>query len=126
MHDMSVAQMVAEEVTEKLAGKSPKSIEIEMDVGALRFHDTSQVDFWIKELLQKEFGRKLKVKTSIGTLDAKIKCGCGFRGKVYDVEADDELSHHGIYDMKCPSCGSDEYDLVQGNEVLLKRINVTE
>lgn len=126
MHDMSVAQMVAEEIVSKLEGKKPKSIEIEMDVGTLRFHDTSQVEFWVNELLKKEFGNELKVKANIGVIEPMIKCDCGFEGKVYDVHTDDELAHHGIYDMKCPKCSSDEYELSQGNEVVLKKINVTE
>lgn len=124
MHDMSVAYSVSEEVKQKLEGKSPKKIDIVMSVGSLRFHDTSQVDFWIRELLQQEFGKALEVKTNIGTIEAEIKCDCGFLGKVYDVHVDDDLAHNGIFDLKCPKCSSpDEYSLIQGNEIVLKKIS---
>ncbi|UCD03013.1 MAG: hydrogenase maturation nickel metallochaperone HypA [Candidatus Aenigmatarchaeota archaeon] len=124
MHDRSVAYSVSEEVKQKLEGKSPKKIEIVMSVGSLKFHDTTQVDFWIRELLQKEFGRELKVSTNIGTIDAIIKCDCGFKGKVYDIPVDEDLAHNGIFDLKCPKCSSpDEYNLVQGNEIVLKKIS---
>lgn len=126
MHDMSVAQMVAEEVISKLEGKKPKSINIEMDVGSLRFHDTSQVEFWIKELLQQEFGKKLKVSADIKKLDSKIRCDCGYEGDADESGNDHELMHQGVFTMKCPGCGSDEYEITQGNEVVLKKINVTE
>ncbi|UCD03201.1 MAG: hypothetical protein JSV63_01015, partial [Candidatus Aenigmatarchaeota archaeon] len=61
MHDMSVAYSVSEEVKHKLEGKNPKKVDIVMSVGSLKFHDTAQIDFWVRELLQKEFGRELKV-----------------------------------------------------------------
>ena len=127
MHDMSVAQMVAEEVISNLEGKKkPKRIGIEMDVGSLKFHDTDQVEFWIKELLQKEYGKRLKVSAEITKLGSEIKCECGFEGAPNEKENDHELSHQGVYTMKCPSCGSDEYSITQGTEVVLKKINVTE
>ncbi|MCD6495898.1 MAG: hydrogenase maturation nickel metallochaperone HypA [Candidatus Aenigmarchaeota archaeon] len=126
MHDITVAQSVAEEIIEKLRGKRPKSITVEMDVGALRFHDTTQVGFWLKELLRKEFGKKLRVSSKIGVLEAKIRCECGYEGPVEDIQTDHELMHQGIYTMKCPKCGSEDYELAQGNEIVLKKINVTE
>ena len=122
MHDMSVAKMVAEEVVSKLEGKKPEKISVEMDVGSLRFHDTSQVEFWIKELLHAELGKKVKVNASINKLRSEIKCSCGFEGKPNEKENNHELLHQGIFTMKCPNCGSDEYELVQGNEVVLKKI----
>ncbi|MBN1896250.1 MAG: hydrogenase maturation nickel metallochaperone HypA [Candidatus Aenigmarchaeota archaeon] len=126
MHDMSVAQMVADEVISKLEGRKPKSISIEMDVGSLRFHDTSQVGFWLKEFLQQEFGKKLKVSADIEKIDPMIKCSCGYEGAVNEHENDHDLMHQGIFTMKCPECRSDGYEITSGNEVILKKINVTE
>lgn len=127
MHDMSVAQMVAEEVISKLEGKKkPKVIGIEMDVGSLRFHDTSEVEFWIRELLRQEFGKRLKVKADIKKLDSKIRCECGYEGDADESQNDHELMHQGVFTMKCPECDSDGYEIIQGNEVVLKKINVSE
>ncbi len=126
MHDMSVAQMVTEEVISKLEGKKPKSIGIEMDVGSLRFHDTTEVEFWIKELLRQHFGKKLKVSAEITRIDSKIRCQCGYEGDADESQNDHELLHQGVFTMKCPECDSENYEIIQGNEVVLKRINVTE
>jgi Zn finger protein HypA/HybF involved in hydrogenase expression len=126
MHDMSVAQMVAEEVISKLEGKKPKGIGVEMDVGSLRFHDTAEVEFWIREMLRQHFGRRLRVSADIRKLDARIKCECGYEGDIDESQNDHELLHQGIFTMKCPECDSENYEIVQGNEVLLKKINVTE
>lgn len=127
MHDMSVAQMVAEEVISKLEGrKKPKSINIEMDVGSLRFHDTTEVEFWTRELLQQHFGKKLKVSADIKKLDSKIRCECGYEGDADESQNDHDLMHQGIFTMKCPKCSSEDYEIVQGNEVVLKKINVSE
>ncbi len=126
MHDMSVAQMVVDEVTSRLREKRIKKIEIEMEAGSLRFHDTTQVEFWIRELLRQEFGKNLKVSVKIAKVEPRIKCGCGYRGAVDEEENDHELMHQGIFTMKCPKCSSEDYEIVQGNDVVLKKINVTE
>jgi Zn finger protein HypA/HybF involved in hydrogenase expression len=130
MHDISVAQAVAGEIIGKLkarGGKArPKRIEISMELGKLRFHDTSQVEFWLNELLKKELGEKLSVKADIKIIEPEIKCRCGYKGKVEDVSADEELSHHGVYVMNCPKCNSDDYELVSGNECRVLNVKVTE
>ncbi len=126
MHDISVAQSVAGQIIEKLKGRKPKRIEISMQVGKLRFHDTSQVEFWLDELLKKEFGEKLKVKADIRIIEPRIKCSCGFEGPVESVHTDEDSAHHGVYVMNCPKCGSDDYELVSGNECEVKDVRVTE
>ncbi len=123
---MSVAQAVSEGIIEKLKGKRPKKIDIKMEVGKLRFHNTDQVEFWLNEILRKEFGDQLSVKADIKVIEPTIKCSCGYNGSVEDVHTDEEGSHHGIYEMKCPKCGSDEYELASGNECNIISVNVTE
>ncbi len=126
MHDISVAQAVSADIIEKLRGRKPKKIEIFMEVGKLRFHDTSQVEFWLNELLKKEFGEKLAVKADIKIIEPKIKCRCGFQGSVESVRTDEDSAHHGVYVMNCPKCNSDDYELVSGNECNVKDVRVTE
>lgn len=122
MHDVSVAQAVAEAVTKKLKGKPVKEIEIDLEVGQLRFHDPGQVKFWIKEILKKEIGENLKVKTSIRVIKPDIRCKCGFKGPAGSVKTTAELAHHGIYEMKCPKCGSQDVEIEKGNECLLRGV----
>ena len=128
MHDISVAQAVAGEITEKIRARKgrPRLIDISMEVGKLRFHDTSQVEFWLNEILKKEFGEGLEVKADIKVIEPSIKCVCGYEGSVESVHADHDSAHHGVYVMKCPKCGSDDYELSSGNECRIIDVRVTE
>jgi Zn finger protein HypA/HybF involved in hydrogenase expression len=124
MHDVSVAQAVADAVLKKLKGKKIKGIEIDLDVGMLRFHDPEQVKFWIKEILRKEMGEGLDVRTSIKVIKPGIKCGCGFKGTTNSVETTEELAHHGVYEIKCPKCRSLDVEVKHGNECLIRSIRL--
>jgi len=128
MHDMSVAQSVCGEIIPRLKKKKPSRISIEMEVGELRFHSTEQVEFWIKEIMKKEVGEGIEIKVSIEKVEPEIKCRCGFQGKVdhEHVHTTEELSHHGVFEMKCPKCGSEDYEIVKGNDVLLKNVKIAE
>lgn len=125
MHDISVARAVADGIIKKLKGKAAKSIEIDLGVGQLRFHDTEQVSFWIIEILKKEYGSGLKVKTKIEVIEPSIECECGFVGPVGSVDTSDELAHHGIYDIVCPECGSNEIEIEKGNECLIREVRIS-
>ena len=125
MHDISVAQAVADGIIQKLEGKTAKRIEIDLGVGKLRFHDTGQVSFWINEILKKEFGPGLKVKTTIEVIEPGISCECGFLGPAGSIEISDELAHHGIYEIECPKCGSHEIEIEKGNECLIREVRVS-
>lgn len=122
MHDISVAQVVVDTVIKELEGKDFSRIEIDLVVGELRFHDTEQVDFWIKELLKENFKKNIEVKTRIEVVKPKINCKCGYIGEVKSDNTHDELAHHGLLDLNCPQCNSHEIALEKGNECILKRI----
>ena len=126
MHDISVAQAVVDGIIKKLGGKAKtvKGIEIDLGVGQLRFHDPEQVKFWIDEILKKEIGPGLEVRTRIDVIEPGIRCKCGFKGPAGSVKTSDELAHHGIYEIKCPGCGSHDVEIVKGNDVFIKDVRL--
>ena len=123
MHDISVAQAVTDAIIKSLKGKVPKELGIELEVGKLRFHDTEQVKFWIDEILRKEIGKGLRVNTSISVIEPSIRCECGYEGGAGDAHTDSELSHHGIFEIKCPKCGSPDTTIKNGKECQLRRLS---
>ncbi len=125
MHDISVAQAVAEAVLKRLGGKKAGSIEIELGVGQLRFHDPEQVGFWIREILKKEIGKDVKVRTSIEVIKPELRCGCGFKGEAELEGGSHELAHHGVYEMRCPKCGSADAEVEHGDECVIKKVVVS-
>jgi Zn finger protein HypA/HybF involved in hydrogenase expression len=125
MHDISVAKAVAGAIAAKIKRKKPKVIEIDLALGFLRFHDPEQVRFWIEEMLKEELGRDLKVNTSISVIEPEIACVCGFRGKPERIETEEGLSHHGIFEMHCPRCGSHDVDAEHGSECLLRSVKIS-
>jgi Zn finger protein HypA/HybF involved in hydrogenase expression len=125
MHDVSVAQAIADEVLKRLGGKRPEEIGIELVLGSLRFHDTEQVEFWLNEIMGRELGKSVKITLKARTAEPRIRCRCGYIGKVEDVGTTEELAHHGVYEMKCPKCGSKEYEITSGDECLLKKVTIS-
>ena len=126
MHDISVAQAVADSITKKLKEKAreAKAIDIDLSVGRLRFHDPEKVRFWINEILNKENGPGLKVTTSIEVIEPSIKCQCGFEGTAGSIDTSEELAHHGIFEIECPECGSHEVEIQHGNEVSIRDVRI--
>lgn len=123
MHDISAAQAVAEAILKSLKGKVPKRLDIELELGKLRFHDPEQVKFWIDEILRKEIGKDLVIKTSISVVEPVISCECGYEGGAGDSGTDSGLSHHGILEIRCPECGSPDNSIKNGNECNLRRVS---
>ncbi|HDD46569.1 MAG TPA: hypothetical protein ENG42_03765 [Candidatus Aenigmarchaeota archaeon] len=120
MHDISAAQIIAEEVIKKIKGKDIKKIEISVVLGLLRYHNIENVKFYIEEILKKELG-DLEIKIDIHIAKPKIECECGFKGSLEHVK-DSQLFHYGIHDISCPACNSNKIKINGGNECLIKRI----
>ena len=122
MHDIALMQSIADAVAEKLRGKKVKEISLGISIGALHFVDSQHAEFWLRQLLRKEFGEKLKVKAGIETIKPEIRCGCGFRGAVKSFSATHEMAHAGLVEMRCPKCGSREAEIVKGKECLIEEL----
>ena len=119
---MSVAKAVTDAVKKKLGGNVPKKVKVFLEVGRLRFHDTEQVDFWIGEMIRNEIDEGIDVATDITVVDPIIVCGCGYAGSMPTDDDAAELAHHGILEMKCPSCGSTDTTVKNGNECRITKL----
>ncbi len=122
MHDIALMQSIADAVAEKLKGQKVREIKLGIAIGALHFVDSEHAEFWLQQLLRKQFGDKLKTKISVEILKPEIKCGCGFQGAVEKFNATHEMAHAGLIEIKCPKCGSKEAEIVKGKECVIKEI----
>ncbi|MCX6798500.1 MAG: hydrogenase/urease maturation nickel metallochaperone HypA [Candidatus Diapherotrites archaeon] len=122
MHDAAVVQGIAGAVLGKLRGRKIKELKLVVAVGALRHIHDDDLVFWLTEMLRKEFGEGLEVKVSVETVRPSIKCGCGFKGAVKNFTVTHDMAHLGLWEMGCPKCGCKEFELLGGNDVLLKKI----
>ena len=122
MHDIALMQSIADAVTEKLKGEKVKEIKLGIAIGALRFVEAEHAKFWLQQLLRKQFGDKLKTKISVETVKPEIKCARGFQGAVEKFNATHEMAHAGIFEIRCPKCGSKEAEIVKGKECLIEEL----
>ncbi len=122
MHDVAVIQGIADAVAEKLKGKRIKEMQLEIAIGALRFVEEEHAQFWLDELLKKEFGPDLKLKINLETIKPAIRCSCGFSGQVDSFKTTHEMAHQGVFEMHCPKCNSEEFELLHGKECLVKEL----
>jgi Zn finger protein HypA/HybF involved in hydrogenase expression len=124
MHDIALMQSIADAVAEKLKGQKVKEIKLCIAIGALHFVEAEHAKFWLQQLLCKQFGDKLKTKIRVEAIKPEIKCGCGFQGAVKSFETTHEAAHAGIFEIRCPKCGSKEAEIVKGKECVIKEITV--
>ncbi|MFA4855450.1 MAG: hydrogenase/urease maturation nickel metallochaperone HypA [archaeon] len=120
MHDIAIIQGILDAVLERAKGRNLKLIELDIEIGALKFVEPENARFWLKEMLKKEFGPKLRAKISIKTIEPEIKCKCGFQGNAKEVHATHDMVHAGIFEMHCPKCNGHDFETVKGKEVLIR------
>jgi len=121
-NDIAIIQGILDAVFEKARVLKPKSIKLHICIGALKFVEPENARFWLEEMLKKEFGPDLKLNIKIEIIHPEIKCKCGFTGKVEHFHADHDMVHAGLVEMSCPKCKSEEFDLINGKEVLIKEM----
>ena len=123
MHDIAIIQGILDAVLEHAKGKNVEEIELDAEIGALKFVEPENAKFWLEEMLKKELGQNLKTKISIKTIPPAIKCNCGFEGVVEKLHATHEMMHAGLFEMHCPKCNNKDYEITGGEQVLIKRLD---
>ncbi|MCD6508660.1 hydrogenase maturation nickel metallochaperone HypA [Candidatus Poribacteria bacterium] len=122
MHELSVAQEIAHLVLDAASQKGAKSVlKIELEIGELSFLSLEQMRFWLKTCLENTIASEAKVILS--TVKPVVRCdSCGYEG---DIQVDDDPALHFILPvLSCPRCGSDDVEIVQGRDCVLRRIEV--
>ncbi|MFH1424128.1 MAG: hydrogenase/urease maturation nickel metallochaperone HypA [archaeon] len=118
MHDVSVSDSIVKAVAEKAKEFGDKKVlNVEASLGELMNLEPEKVQFWLKELFEKELGYAPEVKVNI--VPAKLICdACGYDG---NVEYDKSLHEVHAHDLICPQCG-EQMRIIKGRECCVDSI----
>ncbi len=133
MHEWALAEAVIRTALALLEREKAKEIlEVEVLIGELQ-----QVDIDIFEMALNELKKETPMEKALITIKkepARFKCrSCGTEWSLSEVE--DELSEEEVESIhfipelahafiKCPNCGSPDFDVVQGRGVWIGKIEV--
>jgi len=112
MHEFGIAQNIFNAVFREVKKRNiSKVISIELEVGRLTAIVPSALEFCFETISQGTLleGAKLNI------VDIPLKMKCNRCGNVYEVED---------YSYKCPMCEGEDYEMVSGDELLIKRLEV--
>jgi len=129
MHEVSIAHMLLEAVLKNTSGRV---IEIEVEIGELRMINVDALKFAFSVL--SEGTRAEKAKIIIKRKKPKFKClNCGHTwSPILESLNEDQktLIHFGALAysliLKCPKCGSNDFEIIEGDEIIITRIKFTE
>jgi hydrogenase nickel incorporation protein HypA/HybF len=128
MHEWALAEAVIAAVSEIVAKEGLKEVrEVKIKVGELQQVELDILEFALSQLKPDNFK---SVKFKIEVAEAKLKCRvCEhkwvFRKEKLDAKAAEaihfvpEIAHTYI---KCPKCGSPDFEILQGRGVWLESI----
>ncbi len=120
MHEFSTMQNILNTILDEAYKYKAKKInKIVIEIGELTFLAEEQLKFAFEIL--KEGTIFENAELIIKKLDAKIRCKCGYEGKVkYAIKEDFHL-YFPI--LKCPICGG-EVEIIKGRECLVKKVEM--
>lgn len=122
MHEMSVAQHIAEAVLR--AAKKEEAVRvarINLEIGELTFLNPEQVIFWLAELFKdtEAEGAEIVQKTVL----AKVHCSkCGYEGPLSVKE--DPLFHYSLPVFACPRCEKGSLEILEGRDCTVSFIEI--
>lgn len=135
MHELSIATSIFEAVLEVAAKHSAKRVvEVNLEIGELTLLNPDQLSMAF-DLLSKGTvaeGSKLNIEV----VKARAKCTkCGFEWELKISSMSPSMSHmlaltcpacdFKVYARStCPNCGSEDYDIVRGKELVIKSIKI--
>jgi hydrogenase nickel incorporation protein HypA/HybF len=130
MHEWSLAQAVVNAVADHCVRNNARKVEAIVVLGELQQIDVSVFKLALKEILEAQGMRKIRIK--IEHQQAVFKCrACGFqwsfsRTKKSLQASDAELIHfipevsHAY--IRCPKCKSPDFEIVRGRGLWIKEI----
>lgn len=122
MHEFSMATQIIDKALEIAKEKKAKKVKsIEISVGELILLGEDQLEFWLKEILNKKKITK-DAKIKINPVKALVKCNkCGYTG---NLKPDSKHDHHSHPVFSCPNCGDSALDIKEGRDCVIKRVQV--
>jgi hydrogenase nickel incorporation protein HypA/HybF len=136
MHEISLALAIFETVKEILEEKEGKEvIELEIELGGLTMISPSQLKFALETIYEDEPPFK-NCKTKIDPVEPIFECKKCRHSWKPDVSSRSLMTSHlenlscvhcmdtYFTSMTCPSCGSNETEVLSGKECVLKEIKI--
>ena len=146
MHEISFASAIVSTVAE-IAKKhqTERVVNITLELGELTFINPEQLELAFRILAEKTAAAEAELQ--INKVAARIKClKCGYEGEVKFIHFSPLMAHHSglvlgcvscenkglVYGkgthfdspFKCPSCESENTEIVAGRECVIKRIEI--
>lgn len=122
MHEMSVAQHIAEAVLR--AAKKEKAVRvarINLEIGELTFLNPEQVIFWLTELFKETEAEGAEIVHK--TVPARVRCSkCGYEGPLSVKE--DPLFHYSLPVFACPKCEKGSLEILEGRDCIVSSIEI--
>lgn len=128
MHEWALAEAVISTASEIVEKEGIKQIrEVRIKIGELQQIELDILEFALSQLKTSKFKN---AKFDIETVRAELKCRvCGHRW-VFDKEKLDESTAEAIHFVpeiahtyvKCPKCGSPDFEILQGRGIWLESI----
>lgn len=123
MHEWAIAEAIVKEL-ENILSKNRRIRRIKIITGELQNIDKHILSQYL-EMMMGEVAPD--VKYSIETEEAVFKCNlCGYKWRLKDLELSDEVREavHFVPEaihayIKCPRCGSTDFDVIAGRGVKL-------
>ncbi len=125
VHEWALAQAVVREIVSLVSGEK-KGVVVEVVLGELQSVDEEAFSFALNTLLVEEGIKGVEVK--LVREDAAFRCRrCGFEWSLESASLSDEEREaihfvpeavHSI--VRCPKCGSRDYDVVRGRGVKVR------
>lgn len=112
MHEVSIALSLKEILEEEVAARSINCVkEVELEVGELSSIDPRALE----DAIEVVFKDTIFSSTKFSIKTVGIKAHCNSCNKEFEVKD---------FNFICPFCGSSDLTLIQGEELMLKRIIV--
>lgn len=119
MHDLGTAKKITSAVLERAEKRDAINIErIKISIGEMLLLNSEQVVFWIEKSLEGTIGEDADI--DVDNVFPEIQCGCGYKGGL-NVE---ERSHGVLRKMRCPECGSRDFDVIKGRECRIDSVDI--
>jgi hydrogenase nickel incorporation protein HypA/HybF len=128
MHEWALAEAVLAAASEAAEKEGLKRVsDVRLKVGELQGIDMEILNFALSQLRKDRFR---SARFSIETVKAKLKCRACSYAWVFDKENVDESTAEAIHFVpevahayvKCPKCGSPDFEVVEGRGVWLDSI----
>ena len=132
MHEWALAESIVLTIEYEARRRGLKTVEVvEVIIGELQSIDREVFEFALNELIASLRERGIDVnRVSIEIEEARFKCfRCGYQWHLSEVgisELEKEAIHFipdvaKIY-IRCPKCGSHDFEIVAGRGVYIKRL----